>query len=80
MATIRVDAELKVSGFEVLSRHLGLVEAERFIALIQREKFDYTQWRQNIFAELSGEEISHQAMAFQQRKPVTHTIAEDKAT
>jgi hypothetical protein len=45
-----------------------LVEAERFIALIQREKFDYTQWRQNLFAELSGEEISRQAMAFQQRK------------
>jgi hypothetical protein len=45
-----------------------LAEAERFIALIQREKFDYTQWRQNLFTELSGEEISRQAMAFQQRK------------
>ena len=68
MNAARVDAEIKVLGFEVLSRHLGLVEAERFIALIQREKFDYTQWRQNLFADLSGEEISRQAMAFQQRK------------
>ncbi|MBS1249177.1 MAG: hypothetical protein MAG431_00750 [Chloroflexi bacterium] len=66
--TIKADAEIKVLGFEALSRHLGLVEAERFIALVQREKFDYTQWRQNLFAELSGEEISSQAMAFQRRK------------
>ncbi len=68
MSVVRVDADLKVLGFEILSRYLGLVEAERFIALIQREKFDYTQWRQNLFAELSGEEISRQAMAFQRRK------------
>lgn len=68
MTTIKVDAEIKVLGFEILTRHLGLVEAERFITLIQREKFDYTQWRQNLFAELSGEEISRQAMEFHQRK------------
>lgn len=65
---MRMDAEIKVLGFEILSRYLGLVEAEWFIALIQREKFDYTQWRQNLFADLSGEEISRQALAFQQRK------------
>ncbi len=68
MATMKVDAEIKVLGFEILTQHLGLVEAERFIALIQREKFDYTQWRQNLFAGLSGEEISRQAMEFRQRK------------
>ena len=60
---MKEDAEIKVLGFEILTRHLGLVEAERFIALIQREKFDYTQWRQSLFAGLSGEEISRQAMA-----------------
>jgi hypothetical protein len=65
---MKVDAEVKTLGFHGLSRHLGLVEAERFIALVQREKFDYTQWRQTLFAELSGEEISRQAMAFRQRK------------
>jgi hypothetical protein len=78
MTAIKVDAEIKVSGFEILSRYLGLVEAERFIALIQREKFDYTQWRQNLFAELSGEEISRQALEFQRRKPSVPTAAEEK--
>ena len=66
MMTMKVDEEIKVLGFEILTQHLGLVEAERFITLIRREKFDYTQWRQNLFTELSGEEISRQAMAFQE--------------
>jgi hypothetical protein len=68
MAAMKMDAEIKALGFEILAQHLGLVEAERFITLIQREKFDYTQWRQNLFADLSGEEISRQAMEWQQRK------------
>ena len=66
MMTMKVDEEIKVLGFKILTQHLGLVEAERFITLIRREKFDYTQWRQNLFTELSGEEISRQAMAFQE--------------
>jgi len=79
MTTMKVDAEIKVLGFEILSHYLGLVEAERFITLIQREKFDYTQWRQNLFAELSGEEISRQAMEFQRRKQVSSPVFRDRA-
>ncbi len=56
------DTELKLKGFELLSSSLGLVELEKFISLIQLDKFDYTKWRQNLFPELSGEEISKLAM------------------
>ena len=62
---MKTDAEIRLSGFQVLTQHLGQVEAERFIALIQREKFDYTQWRQTLFDGLRGEEISRRAMEFQ---------------
>ncbi len=58
---MKTDAEVKATGFEILSKHLGLVDTERFISLIQRERFDYTQWRQNLFDGFSGEEISHRA-------------------
>ena len=57
------DTEIKSKGFELLALHLGNVEAERFIALIQREPFDYTEWRQDMDEELSLEEISQRAMA-----------------
>lgn len=63
---MRTDTEIKMAGFELLSNNLGMVEAEKFIALIQREKFDYTKWRENLFNGLSGEEISKRAMEFQQ--------------
>ena len=57
------DTEIKSKGFQLLARYLGDVEAERFVALIQREPFDYTKWRQDVDEELSLEEISHKAMA-----------------
>ncbi len=42
-----------------------MVEVEKFIALIHREKFDYTKWRQNLFHGISGKDISKKAMELQ---------------
>jgi hypothetical protein len=56
------DTEIKLKGIHLLSQYLGDVEAERFIALIQREPFDYTKWRQTLNEDLSIEEMSKQAM------------------
>ena len=56
------DTEIKLRGIQILAEHLGDVEAERFIALIQREPFDYTKWRQGMDEDLSIEEISKRAM------------------
>ncbi len=56
------NTEIKVKGFDVLSRELGLVEMEKFITIIQTDKFDYTNWRKNLFNGLSGEQISKLAM------------------
>jgi len=59
------DTEIRSKGFQLLARYLGDIEAERFVALIQREPFDYTKWRQGVDMddELSLEEISQKAMA-----------------
>ena len=64
---MKTDIEIKIQAFEILNRYLGMVESERFIALIQREKFDYTKWRETIFEDLTAEEISKNAMEFQQK-------------
>lgn len=37
------DTELKLRGIEALIDALGVVQAERFVSLILREPFDYTQ-------------------------------------
>ena len=50
---MRTDTVLRCDGMKVLAQHLGIVEAERFVALIQREPFDYTEWRQDLFEDMS---------------------------
>jgi len=56
------DVEIRTRGVEILATYLGDIEMERFIALIQRDSFDYTQWRQSLNTKDSIESISHNAM------------------
>ncbi|MEE9344942.1 MAG: hypothetical protein V3U88_04985 [Methylococcales bacterium] len=62
------DTEIKVKGVQILAEYLGDVEMERFIALIQREPFDYTKWHQQLDDEMSIEEISRSAMSLRNKK------------
>ena len=43
------DTEIKLKGFRALATSLGDIGAERFIALIQREPFDYTKWQRDLW-------------------------------
>jgi hypothetical protein len=62
------DTEIRMKGLQVLSKYLGDIEAERFIALIQREPFDYTKWREGLDEDLTIEEISRRAMTIRARR------------
>jgi hypothetical protein len=55
------DTVLRDQGMRVLSENLGLVEAERFISLIIREPFDYTEWQKNLYDTMSAEELFQKA-------------------
>jgi hypothetical protein len=58
-------AVLLDTGMRYLSEKLGPVEAERFIALLLREPFDYTEWRKNhLFVGKSVREISEEAAVY----------------
>ena len=65
---MKTDMEIKNAGMNTLMKNLGDVEAERFIALIQREKFDYTKWRANLLENESIEDISTRAMRLRKLK------------
>ncbi|MCB2262071.1 MAG: hypothetical protein LGR52_03925 [Candidatus Thiosymbion ectosymbiont of Robbea hypermnestra] len=56
------DNEIKVQGIEALISSLGEVRAERFISLMLREPFDYTEWQKKLWIDKSIEEISSMAM------------------
>jgi hypothetical protein len=53
---------LRNQGLKVLINSLGKVEAERFISLIIREPFDYTEWQRDLFNDMSVKELSNLAM------------------
>jgi len=58
------DAVIKQKGFEVLKEKLGIVEMERFILLINREKFDYTKWRKDLFEDMDIADLSEKENEF----------------
>ena len=44
------DSELKTKCFTILAEQVGDVEMERFVMLLNRDTFDYTEWRKsNLF-------------------------------
>jgi hypothetical protein len=53
---------LRNEGMKILINNLGPVEAERFISLIIREPFDYTEWQKDLFNGMSVKELSNLAM------------------
>lgn len=54
--------EIKLKGYEALVKKLGVLDAEKFIAYIIREPFDYTEWQRDLFKGKSAKEISRDAM------------------
>jgi hypothetical protein len=66
------NTEIRLKGVQILAKYLGDIEAERFIALIQREPFDYTKWRQGLDEDLTIKDISQKAMALRKKKRRTN--------
>ena len=58
---MKTDSEIINSGFESIFPKLGMVDAERFIMLIKRDKFDYTEWQKNLWTDEAIESLSEKA-------------------
>lgn len=63
--------EIMNKGMKCLTQHLGSIEAEQFISIIIREKFDYTKWQREYFDAKSPEVISNEASSFEKSHPFT---------
>jgi len=54
---------LMKTGMKVLIEQLGNIDAERFVSILLREPFNYTEWRNNnLCVGMTVEEISKEAM------------------
>ena len=65
---MKTDTVIRNEGMKILIKHLGKVEAERFITLIIREPFDYTKWQKRLWEDKTVKEISEAAMNYRAAK------------
>jgi len=61
------DTEIKKKGLSVLIDNLGDVDAEKFISLIIKEPFDYTEWQSILWNKQSVEQVSEKAMLYRKQ-------------
>ncbi|MDR2446870.1 MAG: hypothetical protein LBD58_06215 [Treponema sp.] len=56
---------------KILIEQLGNIEAERFVSILLREPFDYTEWRKNnLCVGMTIEGISKEAMKVYNQKNI----------
>ncbi len=63
------DMEIMDKGLTCLLEKLGVIETERFISVINKEKFDYTKWQRKRFDYMSSEEFQEAAVAYAKEHP-----------
>ena len=61
---MKTEAEIRQVGLRALIEALGAVDAERFIAAVNRDRFDYTEWRKNGLPDEDLETLNAQAAEY----------------
>ena len=54
-------AAIVSAGMKLLRENLGVIESEIFITEIAGNEFDYTKWRENLWEDLTPEELFERA-------------------
>ncbi len=57
---------LEQSVMKCLIENFGIVDTERFISLIIRNPFNYTEWQRGLYDDMTVEELFQKAAAFKQ--------------
>lgn len=57
-------------GIKLLLEHIGSTETEKFISVILREKFDYTEWRKSVFDDIDSKEFNENAANYAKLNPL----------
>ena len=55
------------AGMKLLREKLGIIEAEIFITEIKNPGFDYTQWRENLWEDITLHELLERAVKAQEK-------------
>ncbi len=70
------DSELKSKCFTILAEQVGSVEMERFVMLLNRDTFDYTEWRkENLFPNETVDTLFDKIKAYSKDRRGTRAMA-----
>ena len=58
---MNTEAEIRMKGMQALIGALGLVDAERFMAALSRDRFNYTEWRRHGLPDVGVKELAASA-------------------
>jgi hypothetical protein len=64
----RTDNAVRLEAIDVLLATLGEVDTERFISMIKRDTFDYTEWRKGLWKGKSIDEIHMMASEYERAR------------
>jgi len=63
---MKTDMEIRMTGMQALINALGLIEAERFMMSVSRDRFNYTEWRHHGLPEMSIDALAQAANRYTQ--------------
>jgi hypothetical protein len=62
------------AGMRVLRETLGTIETEIFITNIKNPGFDYTKWRENLWEDISLQELLNRAVKSEEMHGIPENI------
>ena len=62
-------AAIMTAGMKLLNENLGFVETEIFITNVKNHGFDYTEWRENLYEDMSLSELLQKAAEYETAHP-----------
>ena len=62
---MRTDNIVRIEAMDVLVTALGAIDTERFICMIKRDTFDYTEWRRDLWKDKTIDEIHVMATEYE---------------
>ena len=58
------DNELAMRGMNLLKEKFGPVDAERFVYILVKDRFDYTEWQRGLFPGETVRSLGEKMMEF----------------
>jgi len=69
-------AAIVSAGMKLLRENLGVVESEIFITEVANNDFDYTKWREELWEDITAEELFERARKTSEQYGVLKGYAE----